>query len=91
MTVDVCMAYMIMLVSMTLTLMQDHSGRQGQTFSAELSRELIKRQALNLLHRQTIFYVTLSLKHVYDLSILFMAKILFILFMFSAFSNYVGR
>ena len=26
MTVDVCMAYMLMLVSMTLTLMQGHSG-----------------------------------------------------------------
>ena len=33
MTVDLCMAYMLMLVSMTLILMKGHSGSQRQKIS----------------------------------------------------------
>ena len=52
MAVDLFMAYLRMLVSMTLTLMQGHSGgRQRQKFSVELFRQLSKQQALHLLQR----------------------------------------
>ena len=42
MTVDLCVTYMFMLVSMTLTLLQGSRGRQKKTFSVELSRQLGK-------------------------------------------------
>ena len=51
MTVDLYMAYYIyMLVSMTVTLMQGHSG-SAEAKIVKLSRQLSKQQALNLLQR----------------------------------------
>ena len=38
-----------MLVSMTLTFMQGHSGSAQEKFSAELSRQLSEQQALTKL------------------------------------------
>ena len=51
MTVDVDMAYMLLLVSMTLTLKQGHSGpaKAKNQRCHELSRQLSKQYALNLL------------------------------------------
>ena len=40
--VDACMAYMLMLMSMTLTLMQGHSGLEE---SGEISVELSTKQS----------------------------------------------
>ena len=38
-TVDLCMAYMLMLILITLTLMQGHSGSAEENFHLELSRQ----------------------------------------------------
>ena len=52
MTVDLFMAYtMLMLVSMILNLMQGHSGSAEAKISVELSRQLGKQYAFNLLQR----------------------------------------
>ena len=53
----------LMLVSMTVTLMQGHSGQQRQTISFELFRQLGKEQALIKLATTVyyFFYVTLNL------------------------------
>ena len=49
MTVDLYMAYMLMLMAMALTLMQGHSGLAAETISVELSRQLSKQETTNLL------------------------------------------
>ena len=46
MTANLCMAYVHMLMSMTLTLMQDHSGLAEEKISFELSPQLSKRNML---------------------------------------------
>ena len=46
MTANLCMAYVHMLMSMTLTLMQDHSGLAEAKISVELSPQLSKRNML---------------------------------------------
>ena len=48
MTVELCMAYTLILVSMTMTLMQGHSGSaEAKQTSVELSRQLTK-QAISI-------------------------------------------
>ena len=49
--------YMLMLVSMTLTLTQGHSGSAmaAKQISVELSRQLSKQQALSLVQRYAGF------------------------------------
>ena len=45
--VDLCMIYLLMLVSIPLNLMQGHSGyRQRNKFSFELSRKLTKQEMI---------------------------------------------
>ena len=62
MAVDLCMAYMFMLVSMTLTLMQGHSGLA----KAKTQRWIIStsKQAIRIKLARTVshFYVTLTLQ-----------------------------
>ena len=47
MTVDLCMIYMLMLASMTLTL-RVTEGRHSKKFSVELSRQLSKQISIEL-------------------------------------------
>ena len=62
--VDRYVAYMLILGLMTLTWVQGHSvvGWKRQKFSVQLFRQQSKQQALNLLQREAIFYVTLTLQ-----------------------------
>ena len=72
MTVDVCMAYILMLVSMTFTLMQGHNGSADEkNLSVELSRHLSKCHNGRLF---LFFYMTLTVTfktNIYVLTILF--------------------
>ena len=49
MTVDICMAYMLMDVSMTLTLMQGHIGQAKAKYQRKIITKTTKQYALNLL------------------------------------------
>ena len=74
------MAYiMLMLVSMTLTLMQDDNGpAKAKKISVELSQQLSKKYTLNLLQRQAVlFKVPLPLKtFIYGLTSLFPSRLM---------------
>ena len=52
MTVDLWMPYMPMLVSITLTLTQGHSGRQRQNISVECSATI--KQAISIKLARTV-------------------------------------
>ena len=64
MTVDVWMPHMLMIVSLTFSLnwYKVTVGRQRENISVELFGQPSKQQALHLLQRSAIFYVTLTLQ-----------------------------
>ena len=57
MAADVCMAYLLMLISVILTLMPGHRGSaKTKQISLKVSRQLSKQnKALNLLQRYVFF------------------------------------
>ena len=59
MTVDLCMVYLLILVSITLTV-----GRQRQNLSARLTLQLSKQATISIQLAITVshFYVTLALE-----------------------------
>ena len=64
MAVDLCMAYMLIGVSITFNLMQGHTGSARYKFSVELFQQQSKQQALNLLQQTVVghFFVTMTLQ-----------------------------
>ena len=48
MNVDLCIRYILMVILMTLTLMQGHSGSAEKQNQLELSQLLSKQKRLNL-------------------------------------------
>ena len=54
MTVDLCMGYMLMLISMTLTLMQGYSGLANETIQRWII--LTTKQAISIKFAVTVGY-----------------------------------